>query len=183
MVDDTLVDFSSPEEIKNFFGDELIDEVDTSSKEVIPDMPRNPYAPYKTERPKTFSRDDITRSLGIGISLNIENVVETEEVVNLLTKELKHRLLEKPGAMNSQTMISAIKVLRETNSQTLNTLKNLMTPNNNESDPVMTNILSQSGGCNERNQNPNLGTLGSGKNLPELEELRLAAEIVISKDH
>lgn len=176
-----LIDFSSHDEIKSFFENELIDEdLESEEGKACNSRKTSPY--FQTDRPKTFSRDDITKNLGIGISMNIENVVEAEEVVNLLSKELKHRIIEKPGAMNSQTIISAIKVLRETNSQTLNTLKNLMTPNNNESDPVMSNILSHSEGIVDRTSNQNLGTLGSGKNLPELEELRLAAEIVISED-
>ncbi|TXG80562.1 MAG: hypothetical protein E6R13_07890 [Spirochaetes bacterium] len=169
-----LLDFSKPEELKSFFEDETIDSDDEN-------FPVEPVRRTSTEKRalKAFSKEDVINNLGVALNDQVTRLIDSEGIIQSINDELKHRLAESPGKVPFQTLLNAIKVISESQTDTITTLKSLMTPANNESDPIINNILILGSG-KEIDSSVNLGTFGA-KDLKGLEEIRNAAECVISE--
>lgn len=169
-----LIDFSKPEELKNFFEDETVDDEEEN-------FPTEPVRRTSTETRilKSFSKEDVINNLGIALNNQVTRLIDSEEIIQLLNSEVRHRLSESPGKVPFQTLLNAVKVISESQTDTITTLKSLMTPANNESDPIINNILILGNG-KETDSSVNLGTFGA-KDLKGLEEIRNAAECVISE--
>ena len=175
-MEDRFIDFSDPDQIKNFFEDEILDD---SEKEGLIEPDMNKPVARKREPPRAImSKEEIINSLGTSVSLQMNRMITNEGIIEMLGDELKERLTKSPGKIPVQTLLNAIKVISESQTDTMSSIKGLMTSPNNESDPIINNIL-----INNYNQGSaktvDLGLLGG--NFQELEELRLAAETVISE--
>lgn len=173
-----LIDFSNPNDVLAFFetpttgNDFKLEKTQTQPKEI--------KEPREVKMSVFKSKEEVLSDLSTAVQLQAERLISTENILDTLNNELMMKLSKNPGGVSFQQLVNAIGVIADVQAKSSNSIKSLISQGNSEAEPTLNIIFNQVGTAKSSTSNDYSNAL-SLESMKELENLRLAAECVLSE--